>query len=349
MSYDIEYDSIVNEFVDLTDRDTLSYVVGLDEAGQDQLLASLTDKLYNKIVEKVADIDFGTIPKSRGDITQIENYESMKECIDIIRNIVKQYNMSTEPIDQIDAAIQNVKERERLFSRCYVMNLELGQVMYETIVLSIVSSVSLLIATSIDFIKSPTDETFEMSLDKVSYKKTTEAVLFNDIRKFNIACKKGQIDKTIDGLAANGRAKAMTGAVAAGVVGKVVLGGIIGAIAAKQILIPLAKNILPLLQSMVYFHYANQQSISDYFALQADLLQTNTANIEYRTDLTPQQKKKIIDKQLKVTEKLRKVSDKFRIKMKAAEIDSDKLAKSEYKKFQKEELETSEPAANSLF
>lgn len=347
MSYDVEYDSIVNEFVDLTDRDTLSYVVKLDEAGQDQLLASLTDKLYNKIVEKVADIDFGTIPKSRGDITQIENFESMKECIDIIRGIVKQYSMSTEPIDQIDAAIQNVKERERLFSRCYVMNLELGELIYETTVLSIVSSVSLLIATSIDFIKSPTDETFEMSLDKVSYKKTTEAVLFNDIRKFNIACKKGQIDKTIEYITAN-RAKAMTGAVAAGVVGKVIVGGIIGAIAAKQILIPLAKNILPLLQSMVYFHYANQQSISDYFALQADLLQTNTANIEYRTDLTPQQKKKIIDKQLKVTEKLRKVSDKFRIKMKAAEVDSDRLAKSEYKRFQKEELETSEPA-NSLF
>ena len=344
MTYETEFNSIVNEFVDLTDRDTLAYVAKLDEAGQDQLLTSLTGKLYNKIVEKVADIDFGTIPKSRGDITQIENFESMRECVQIIRDIVKQYNQPTEPIDQVEAAIQNVKDRERLFSRCYTMNVEIGQILYESTVLSIVSSVSYLIATSIDFIKSPTDETFAMSLDRVSYAKTTQSVLYNDLRKFNIACKKGQIDKSIDGIIASGGAKAMSGAIKAA--GKVAAVGIVAAIAAKQILIPLAKNILPLIQSMVYFHYANQQSVSDYFAVQADLLQTNTAQIEYRADLTPQERKKIIDKQLKVAERLRKISNTFQIKMKSAEVDADKLAKSEYRKFQKEELEND---SNSLF
>lgn len=344
MVYETEYNEIVNEFVDLTDRDTLAYVAKLDEAGQDQLLTSLTDKLYKKIIEKVANIDFGTIPKSRGDITQVENYESMKECIDIIRDIIKQYNQPTEPIDQVSTAIQNVKDRERLFSRCFTMNVDLGIILYNTAVLQIVSSVSYLIATSIDFIKSPTDDTFAMSLDKVAYTKTTQSLLYNDLRRFNAACKKGQIDKTIDSVIASGGARAMSGAIKTA--GKVATGILLGAIATKQIIIPLMKNILPLIQSMVYFHYANQQSISDYFAVQADLLQTNTAQVEYRADLTPAEKKKIIDKQLKIAGNLRKIANTFQIKMKGAEIDAEKLAKSEYKKFQKEELSSDD---NSLF
>ena len=84
MAYEMEYESIINEFVDLSDRETLKYVASLDEAGQDQLLTSLTGKLYDKIVEKVDDIDYGTIPNSRGDITQIENFDSMVECLHII-------------------------------------------------------------------------------------------------------------------------------------------------------------------------------------------------------------------------------------------------------------------------
>ena len=40
------------------------------------------------IVAKVSDIDFGTIPRSRGDITKIENYSQLMECIDILRGVI---------------------------------------------------------------------------------------------------------------------------------------------------------------------------------------------------------------------------------------------------------------------
>ena len=85
-------------------------------------------------------------------------------------------------------------------------------------------------------------------------------------------------------------------------------------------------------------HYAAKQNVSDYFAIQADLLQTNTAQIEYRSDLTPEKKKKIIDSQMKIAERMKKVSNAFQIKMKTAEVDADRLAKSEYKKYKKAEL-----------
>lgn len=342
LAYEQEYESIINEFVDLTDRETLNYVASLDEAGQDQLLTSLTGKLYDKIVEKVDEIDFGTIPNSRGDITQIENYESMLECLHIMRDIIKQYNQSTEPIDQVETAIQNIKDRERLFSRCYTMNIEMGIVIYNTMVLSVVSSISYLIAGAITFIASTTDNDFQVSLDKKAYNKAINSALYNDLRKFNIACKKGDLDKSLELLLSARGAKAMSGGLEKA--GKIGAGIMLGGIFVKGVLIPLSKNILPLIQNLVYLHYANQQSISDYFAVQAELLQTNTAQIEYRSDLTPEKKKQIIERQVKVADKMKKLSNLFQIRMKTAEVDADKLAKSEYKKFKKEEL-----ASDSLF
>ena len=345
MTYQMEYESIVNEFVDLKDRETFNYVSSLDEAAQDQLLTSLTGKLYDKIVEKVDKIDFGTIPASRGDITQIENYESMVECLHIIRDIVKQYNQSTEPIDQIETAINNIKDRERLFSRCYTMDIEMGIIIYNTMVLSIVSSISYMIASAISFIATPADNNFQVSLDKVAFNKAINSALFNDLRKFNIACKKNEVDKTLEMLLSSRGAKAATGTL--GKVGKGVGIALGSVIFAKSVLIPLSKSLLPLIQNMVYIHYAAQQNISDYFAVQADLLQTNTAQIEYRSDLTPEQKKKIIEKQGKVAERMRKLSNVFQIRMKTAEVGAEKLAKSEYKKYKKDEL--IDDTSDSLF
>lgn len=341
MSLDQEYNSILNEYVDLSDRETLFHVSSLDEAGQDQLLLSLTDKLYDKIVEKVDHIDFGTIPKSKGDITQIENYDSMNECLDIIRGIVKQYNQPTEPVEQVQTAILNIKERERLFSRCFTMNVELGIVIYNTMVISIVSSLSYLIATSIDFIKSPTDESFQVSLDRVGYNKTTQSVMFNDLRKFNISCKKGEVDKALDAILSQRGVRAMSGdfkdaAIKAGKIAGIALAGYIFT---KQIAIPLLKNLIPTIQSLVYLHYSNQQSLSDYFAVQADLLEINAGNINYESnDVSPEQKKKIIEKQMKSAARLRKLSNTFQIKMKGAEVSAEKLATSERKKYSKVDL-----------
>ena len=121
-----EFDAIMREHMDISDTETRRSLIGLDEADKSKMLVSLTSKLYDKIVEKVDDINYGTIPASRGDITKIENYESMMECIDIIYSILKQYNQNTEPVDTIITAINNVKSRKDLFVRAYMMNVELS-------------------------------------------------------------------------------------------------------------------------------------------------------------------------------------------------------------------------------
>ena len=338
MILDTEFNELIRENV-ITNIDANHYLACLDEAGKDQLIASLTEKLYNKIVEKVPDIDFGSIPKSAGDIRRVENYDSMKDCVGIIREIVKQYNQPTEPLDQIETAMYNLEQKERLFSRSFVMNVELGIITYNAMVMAIVRSISLMIATSIEFIKSPTDETFNMSLDKTMYKKTADSMLFNDIRRFNIACKKGEIDKCLEGLLKNAGAKNLTGtAVATGIfVGITVIG----------FAIAMMKVLLPILQDLVYIFYSSKQSISDYFATIADLLQANSAQIIYRQDINADQKKKIMKKQVDLANKMRKVSNMFAIDMTTSEKNARDLEQAERKKYN---VNTSaELASDALF
>lgn len=83
-----EFEKAVNEYFDLSDKETFSYLRSLEEADQNNVLTALTSKLYDKMVEKVDDIDFGDIPKSRGDITKLPNYDKVVDCVDIIKGIL---------------------------------------------------------------------------------------------------------------------------------------------------------------------------------------------------------------------------------------------------------------------
>ena len=316
------YDAILQECFDLDDYETFKTVTSLDEAGQNQLLVSLTDKLYEKIVAKVSDIDYGTIPKSAGDITRIENFDSMVECLDIIRNIVKQYGQKEEPVDTVLTAIYNIKDRKALFTKSYGLNVELGEIVYNNLTMACVAATSFMIATSIEFIKSPTDETFEVSLDKVAYQKTLNNMLFNDLRKFNISCKKGEFDKAMKSINEAATKKLAGTAVALGIA--------TGTITA----LIFWKDILGIIQDIVYLFFYTSQTISDYWATQADLIQMNKSTIVYRRDIPDAEKDKIIKKQSKIADNMRKVSNIFSIKMKGAERDSQKAIYNDDRKYQ---------------
>ena len=324
--YKTEYDTLVQEYFDLNDTRSRRFILSLNEAEENQLLVNLTNKLYQKIVEKVDQIDYGTIPKSAGDITKIENYASMCECLKIIRDIVKQYRQNEEPINYIESAIENVKVREREFSKAFAMHVQLGELLYDNIVMAIVASISYLIATSIEFIKSPTDDTFEVSLDKVAYKKTSNAMLFNDLQKFNIACKNGEVDKVLHGIA-DAKVQKLTGK-----------SNPVLSMSLALLLVPLSVTILPLIQDIVYIFYYTKQHLSDYFGTQADLLQLNQTNIIYRQDIDSKKKKDIITSQRQIVEKLRKISNFFAIDAKVAEKKASEEKKANKKKYTPEEL-----------
>ncbi len=120
--------------------------------------------------------------------------------------------------------------------------------------------------------------------------------------------------------------------ISAGTVIAVSLGALF---AIKGIPFIVTKVLIPALRAIVYTHYYTKMKISDYLEIQAQLIEANANDLQYSSDsnLSEEQKKKVIKKQLKWAKTLREWSNKFAIDNKATnnkankEIEADKKHK----------------------
>ena len=308
------YNKAIMEHFDMIDVKTRRTLLSMNEAGQNTVLMNLTSRLYDKIVEKCDDIDYGEIPKTKGDIRKLPKYESMKECIALMHDILKEYNQDTGPVDELSVAFANIESRKDLFERAYRYNAELPIAMYCNVTLGIITGISYMIATCIEFIKDPGAENFRIALDKMAYAKTKDHLIYNTLKSFNKSCVTKEFDKAMEAIL-----KASTKNFAAGAI----LGGI--AISVLGIILVL----IPVLRELIFMFYYLRVKISDFFDIQADLLQMNAYAIEANTTLSPTERKKVMAKQLKYVEQFRKISNTVAIEMKKAEVASDKEKRSD--------------------
>ena len=307
------------EHMDLDDDLTRRAIIVMTEAEQGSVLSSLTSKLYDNIVAKVDDIDYGDIPSTKGDITKLPNYDKLRECIDLLRSILKEFKQDTGPIDTISEAMGNIMARKDLFGRAFKYNVELPIIMYNNAVLSVIDGVSYMIATSIEFVKTPNQDSFQIALDRVAYAKTKSNMLYNNLKKFNKICASKELDKAIEHVLQN-RIKGI-GEAAIGVT----IAGIAGTIA-------LILSIIPILREMVFFFYYSRMRVSEFFDIQADLLQMNAYNVKNDSTKTEEEKGRIVSKQLKFVEFFRKLANKISFTNRKAEADANKEIQNSSKK-----------------
>lgn len=309
-------------YFDIKDTMTRNILLAVNEADQGAIMTSLSNKLYQHIVDKVDDIDFGTIPQSRGDITKIENYDGLVDCINIISEILQQYHQPTDSIEIIQIALSNMIDRTEMFTKAYKLNIEMPIIIYNTIALSIVSSVSYMISSCIEFIKLPNDQGFDIALDKTAVVKTRDHLLFKDLGKFNAMCSNGSFDKAMDYVIKQ-HANHFTGGMFVYGAGSIALG--IGVILL----------IIPVIRELIFFFFYSRVKVSDYFDTQASLLMMNAYNIENNLSREDKSKKEIANKQRGIAEKFKKISNFFKVECKTAEAKATKetsdLDKQKYK------------------
>src|SRR5574344_1932420 len=280
------YMEIIDEYMDIEDAETRHVCLSVTEGDQNQLLSALTSKLYDSIVEKVDDIDFGDIPRTKGDITKLPNYDKIIECISTLRGILVQYKQKTELVDTIDTALGNIVECKELFQRAYTYNIELPIVVYNTISLSIISAISLLISTTIEFIKAPSQDSYQVAFDYTSLAKTKDHLLFTNLESFNKSCAKGDVDTSLNMIIKN-KVKNFTGIE-------------VGFVAGGFALIALILNIVPIMRELIFFFYYSRTRVADYFDIQADLLQMNAHNLELsKNTMDDRSKQRIVTKQMR--------------------------------------------------
>lgn len=341
MSNDIyrskEFLTIVKEHFDFTDSETRNVVLSLNEEDQGKAILSLTSKLYENIVDKVDDINFGDIPSTKGDATALPQYPKLKECIDIMSKLMDEFKQGKDAIDTVDFALKNLVLKKDIFIKAFRYDVEMPMILYNSIYLAIISATSLLISSCIEFIKQPTNDTFDIVVDKVGLTKTKDHMLFDNLKKFNDACARGQIDKGCE-YVIQSKVKNFTGLELGLVAGTVAIAGII-------------LNIVPIMRELVFFFFYSRTRVSDYFDTQADLLQMNAYNLEANDSFDKDKKKKIVMKQMSIVDMFRKLSNAIAIKSKESEIKATKDLVGSNKKMKADEVfdELPDSGASALF
>lgn len=319
------YNDLVKEYFDVTDTETRRCMVTINEADQDQVLGSLAAKLYDNIVNKVTDIDFGQIPLSKGDITKIPNYFELCDCLTTVRDMMVAKHQTTNSTDTIFGAIENLKKTKKIWEKGYALECEMAVLFYNTIALSIVSSTSILLSACVEFIKNPESGVIDIELAKIAKNKSKDGILFKNLEKFNKACKKGEIEKTFDNVLKAQRTvrEAVENNSSLEAVHEDVFAILFGA----GMVVGLLSCVIPILHQLTTMLYNLRQDASDYFAAESDIIKLNAEKVNYNRSKTPEQKKKIIAKQMKIADRFKKWSNKLMIKASKAETDSERQIK----------------------
>lgn len=342
-----DYMQIVSEAYDLSDPYIKKKVIFCNEAKRQENIENIVGRLYTHIKNDVTGIDFGTIPRSKGIITKIDNYNGLIDCINSIHDLVKSYNQPTKSVDELTTAINNIKNRERVFTKAFTLNIEFPIMLYNMTVTAIVSATSLLMSSSVEFIKNGHDS-FTTSLDKVGYVKSKDHLMIEYVSQFNRNCANGTIDKLVNSCIKNnitntnestivnaqnaksinedniffdkeGKPKIATTVVAA------VMGGGAKYIAPALMSSPIgifitavigagitAVLFLFLFRKVAFFILKTRMDASDWFEIQANYLQINAENLKYRDDPKgDDHKKKVYDAQMKWVDRFKKIANKL--------------------------------------
>lgn len=305
------FDQVINECFDITDNKTRKTLLSLNEANQDKVLMSLSNKLYGFIIDKVADIDYGEIPSSKGDITKIPNYLDMVECLNTIRELIIEYKQDTTSVDTVLTAIDNIKNTKDLWDRAYGVKCEMAMTIYNTYALSCVAATSLLITASIEFVKDPSTSTFNAAIDRTGVAKSKDKLLLKSLKSLNDSCKKQELQKSVDWMIKSQKSlKEFT------MITQESIAGILAGIAISATVIAcIPRIILPAIYQAVSFLYEMRQSVADYFAIQSQIVRMNAENLQYNSAKSPEQIKKIVDRQKKIADDFAKISNKLSIKI----------------------------------
>lgn len=310
---------VVKEYFDMTDRNVRKQLVGLNENDQQQILGALSAKLYKNIVDKVAVIDYGKIPESRGDIEQVPHFGDMLECLRTIGEIIQQYKDDPATVNIITETIEHLKEGRKVFQKGFNIKSPIVIMTYNNLALAVVSSVNLLLSTVVDFINEPSNGTFDYALDKNRLHKSKDHLLLRNLASFNESYRKGDfisvMNKVMDGQRAVDE-----GLVPVGEVGEVIIAGIIGTITILKMLM----LVLPLLQELVYFFYSTRQKISDYFDMQAKIVTLNAERVKESTIKTKAEREKIYKRQMEVAKTFRKISNALEVKYNKGTAEAEK-------------------------
>lgn len=285
--YPIKVHDIVME---ASSKEDQKFMRTMDKSDIHQVNGTLLQELYKSVLER-KDVDFGDIPKSNGDIEKVKYYKTTVESLDTLTELYRKNNIDEPAINTVKQAISNLKAFKNQFAMGFKANHQLVMMVYNTTVMAVIDATSNLIATYTNFIVSA-DPTYTINN---SHDKFRGCVSVDSLVKFNQSCENGQLAKALN-FSIDEKKNAFLGA-------ETVVTGVV---------IMTLLSIVPITRELIYFFYRSRVKLSDYLETQATFLEMNKLATE-ASNASPQKRDKVIKKQEKTIQKLRKLADKIAI------------------------------------
>lgn len=307
MSRDYVTDIFINNATSLAEK---REILSLTEAEQYKLNNNMVNKLFDSALKR-AHVDFGDIPKSKGDITKYSGYTNMVETISVLKSLTEQSRIKIPELDTVDRAIGNIVANRNLFETGIKLNKDFVILLYNTLVSSCVIATSALISSYIDYIKRI--DTVEFAI----INKNTDVgdIQIQTLEAFNKSVASGEFVKSVSFINKNDNKRVVDESITVG--GLIAGAGAIAAKVAGVLLIPVAiiAGIVVLVQLIrlgVFYFQESKMKLANYLEMQALFLELNKNNIKSQGYNVPAAKKQeILKKQENLIVKLRSMSGKL--------------------------------------
>jgi hypothetical protein len=150
--------------------------------------------ILGSIVEKSDSIDTSPIDKSRGDIKQLPNLDSLQTAINQLEAMVErsseEYDMRLfKYLKEIEKALLNINKYSAEFKEAYKSRKTLLILKYQSLIMSILSGVSYLISVMVDFSAG--------DIELKTGRQWQEIAPLKTIRDFNKSVEKGEFKEMI--------------------------------------------------------------------------------------------------------------------------------------------------------
>lgn len=257
------------------------------------------EKLFQSVIDK-KHIDFGDIPKSAGNIKTYKGYPNMVEVLTTINALA--IDQKNKPVMEytkiVMTALKNLEMLSSTYNKGFTTKTEYVMLEYCTYAYTCIEATTTLLYTFVDYMKRPDQQTMTVTLKNTTLR--ADLFYFEQLKKFNNVNEKMGIDyrKMLESLCSKGKNNFLGAEMVVGV-------------AAVSIA---AMAIVPITRELIYRFYHLRGNIAKSLEMQASFLEMNAACVNSNEVMTAEKKKKVLDKQNKIKNRLIRLADFIKVK-----------------------------------
>ena len=259
------------------------------------------EKLFQSVIDK-KHINFGDIPKSAGRIKNYSGYPTMMETLDVLSKLsLEERNKEVEDLVKVvQKAIANIESMSTTYAKGFSTKTDYVMLEYNTFVYTCVEATTTLLYEFVDYVRRPDQVTFKISLRDTNAR--ANKFYFEQLAKFNNVHERMSIEyrKMLEAMCDKGRENFLGAETMVGIATVSVA----------------AFAIVPITRELIYQFYKLRGDLSVALEMQAKFLDMNQASLSANTQLGTQDKKKIMEKQVKTASFLRRLAEKIKVKEK---------------------------------